>query len=251
MPPKPLVAMVALREELLPSEGDLFHFIRDTWPDSPSVGGIRRKENVLSFDVGDHAAAVSSMPAPIPWADLEGPCREAWYWPQAADAFRNHAAHTLVVLVPKSGDRIEAATSLTRVVAAVAACSEAVGILWGGGGLVHAPQQFVTAAGKMSRESLPLDLWISFGIAPEEDGTHSLYTSGLEAFGHMEIEVANSRRDPQFLIERVFNVAHFLLDKGPILHEGETIGMTDEERIEVRHGPSMCDGETTVIQLDW
>lgn len=251
MPPRSLVAMVALREKSLPTEGELFRFIRDTWPDSPSIGGIKQEENVLSFDMGHDAAAVSSMPVPIPWADLEGPCREAWYWPQAASAFRNHAAHILVVLIPKAPERVDAAMSLTRVVAAVAACSESVGIFWGGGGLVHAPGQFIAASGKMSRESLPLDLWISFGIAQEEDGTHSLYTSGLEEFGHMEIEVSSSRRDPQFLIERVFNVAHFLLDKGPILHDGETIGLTDDEKIEIRHGPSMCDEKTTVIQLDW
>ena len=104
-------------------------------------------------------------------------------------------------------------------------------------------------ARKIGRESLPLQLWVGFGVHREEDGTHSLYTSGLEEFGHMEIEVAGSRLDPRALIERVFNVALYVLDKGAALQDGETIGASDAEKIEISHVTSFCDDESTVVRL--
>ena len=249
MSTRPLVAMVALRDDVLPDETRLIEWLRDSWSAVPAIENIERRDDVISFDLGGDTVAVSLMPQPVPWTDLEGPCREAWYWPEAARALRDHRSHVLVVLVPKASQRIDAALSLTRVVAAVTACSRAVGVLWGGGGLVHSPEPFVEVARKIGRESLPLQLWVGFGVHREEDGTHSLYTSGLEEFGHMEIEVAGSRRDPRALIDRVFNVALYVLDKGAVLQDGETFGASDDEKIEISHVRSFCDDKCTVVRL--
>ena len=241
--------MVALRDAVLPDEKTLIARLRDSWSTVPEIDNIERRDDVISFNLGGDTAAISLMPQPVPWADLEGPCHEAWYWPEAAEALRDHQSHVLVVLVPKAGRRIDAALSLTRVVAAVTASSQAAGVLWGGGGLVHSPQPFVEVARKTSRESLPLQLWVAFGVHREEDGTHSLYTSGLEEFGHMEIEVSHSRRDPQTLVDRVFNVALHVLYKGALLQDGETLGASEDEKIEIRHVPSFCDDKSTVVRL--
>ncbi len=246
---RPLVAMVALRDEVLPSETKLIEQLRDSWPTVPAIEKIERRDDVISFDLGGDTAAVSLMHQPVPWTDLEGPCREAWYWPEASEALRDHQAHVLVVLVPKASDRVDAALSLSRVVAAVTACSEAAGVLWGGGGSVHAPEPFVEVVKKTSRESLPLQLWVAFGVHREDDGTHSLYTSGLGEFGHMEIEVAGSRLEPRELIDRVFNIALYVVDKGVVLQDGETIGASDAEKIEISHVTSFCDDESTVVRL--
>ena len=249
MPPKPLVAMVALSDDVLPNETTLIEWLRDSWPTLPVIDRIERRDDVISFDLGGDTVAVSLMPQPVPWADLEGPCREAWYWPEAAEALRDHRTHILVVLVPRASDRIDVALSLTRVVAAVTACSRAAGVLWGGGGLVHAPEPFVEAARKGRRESLPLQLWVGFGVYREEDGTHSLYTSGLEEFGQMEIEVAGSKLDPRELIDRVFNMVLYILGKGVVLQDGETIGTSENEKIKITHETSFCDDQTRVVRL--
>ena len=42
------------------------------------------------FACGDAHCAVSLMPAPIPWPELEGPCATAWWWPQATERMRAH-----------------------------------------------------------------------------------------------------------------------------------------------------------------
>ena len=101
---RPLVAMVAIREDVLPDERGVIERLRDSWPTVPAIDDVERKEDVISFDLGGDTVAVSLMKEPVPWGDLEGPCREAWYWPEAAESLKDHAAHILVVLVPKASD---------------------------------------------------------------------------------------------------------------------------------------------------
>lgn len=44
------------------------------WPDLPKPSQLVQKDRALSFKVGTHDVVLGSVPAPIPWADLEGPC---------------------------------------------------------------------------------------------------------------------------------------------------------------------------------
>jgi hypothetical protein len=76
------------------------------------------------------------------------------------------------------------------------------------------------------------------------------YWPGLESLGQMEIEIARSGRGPQFLHDCAYNVAHYLLAKGMVLKQGETIGLSEEEQIPIAIGPSMCDPRMTVIRLE-
>ena len=101
----------------------------------------------------------------------------------------------------------------------------------------------------MSRQDLPLYLWIDFHLHGEADGTSALYTSGLTAFQSPEIEVYGSRREPQRLVARVYDIVHYLLLKGAVLHEGDTIGRSGEEKIEIHLGPSRRDLAVRVVQL--
>ncbi len=247
--PRPMVALVALREAVFPSEADMFRRLQADRPDLPSIGDVERHEDVCTFAIGSDTAAVSLMDMPIPWEDLEPACAHAWYWPEAAQSMRNHGAHILVVVLSDSEDRVGVAMLLTNLVAAVAACTQTAGVCWVPAALVHPADAFVAASRERDREYLPLYLWVDFAIQQEPDGSHSLFTRGLQEFDVMEIEVRGSRKDPDLLLDRVFNVAHYLLENGPVLEDGETIGLTDEEEIPIVHGPSMWDAGTTVIQL--
>ncbi|NUQ63316.1 MAG: DUF4261 domain-containing protein [Pirellulales bacterium] len=249
MPTRPMVALVALREAKFPPQSEVFARLRQDRPDLPPVGQADRQEGVCSFMIGRDTAAISLMDAPIPWADLEGPCASAWYWPEAAASLREHRAHVLVVVLSDSEDRVATALLLTSLVAAVASCSDAAGVCWVPAALVHSPEAFIASSQEMSKEYLPLYLWVNFAIQQHHDGSYCMSTAGLVEFGLMEIEVRSSYRDPEFLLDRVFNITHYLLDNGPVLEDGETIGLSDDEEIPVTHGPSMWDDRTTVIQL--
>jgi uncharacterized protein DUF4261 len=249
MPAKSQVAMIVLREPQFGAIEKLQSALEADGGEFPPVE-VQREDNTISFHLGEDKIVVSSMKTPIPWSDLKGPCSAAWYWPEAAGQLRRHAAHILVVVVPGTPDRKAAAIKLTKVAAALVESSPAAGVLWGGSGTVHAPQPFCQTAAETAADRLPVEIWIGFGLIPEANETHSVFTSGLEDFGMQEIEIHSSQRDPQFLYERLFDVVHYVLRKDVVLHDGETIGISDTERITIQQTQSLCDGETNVLQLD-
>ena len=55
------------------------------------------------------------------------------------------------------------------------------------------------------------------------------------------MEIWDSRQSPQFLRDCAYNVAHYLLEKGAVLRAGETIGLSDDERIAITVEPSRWD----------
>ncbi len=62
----------------------------------------------------------------------------------------------------------------------------------------------------------------------------------------MELEIQPD--NPSFFIA-LFDMVHYVLRNHAILHDGETIGISDEERILIKTARSLCDGDTEVLQL--
>ena len=250
MPVRPLVAMVALRDKVLPPASRVLELLQDTLREIPPVSVIKETEDRMTLALGDATATLSLEAAPIEAEGLQVACRTAWYWPEATERFRGHAAHVPVVLLAEDEDRVNAALVLTSLVAAVAASSSAVGVYWAASGLVQPPEAFISSCQEGDEELLPLNLWIDFRLVEADDGAYSLGTTGLEDFGLPEIEVPPSRHTPELVLERAFKMAHYLLENGPILEDGETVELSDEEKLVVHFGPSMWDPSLSVLRLE-
>ena len=244
------LAMVTLdRARPLP-EGALLAFLLDNWPELPRAKEVRQEGDTLSFELDGAAVTLTLIRAPIPWGDLEGPARAAWHWPEAADRLKTHLAHVIVAVLAPGRDRISTMLLLTRVVAAVAATADASGVYWGEGPVVNAPDDFIEEAKRTSREQLPLYLWLAFQLSRNPDGTFTLATSGMRSFGFMELELVALREKPATLVDRAFNFAHYLLDHGPVLKDGDTIGLSAQERFRIRHVPSAGEPSRTVYRIE-
>lgn len=244
------LAMVTLdRVRTLP-EGTLLAFLQDSGWALPRAKELRQEGDTLSFELDGAAVTLTLMRAPIPWGDLEGPARAAWHWPEATERLTTHRAHVIVAVLAPGMDRISTMLLLTRVVAAVAATTDASGVYWGEGPVVNAPDDFVEEAKRTSREQLPLYLWLAFQLSRNPDGTFTLATSGMRSFGFMELELVAMREKPATLVDRAFNFAHYLLDHGPVLKDGDTIGLSAHERFRIRHVPSAVDPSRMVFRIE-
>ncbi len=242
--------MVALRDKVLPPASRILQWLGDSKREIPPLHVVESGADRMTLNLGGATATLSLEPMPIAEAELDAACRTAWYWPEAADRFRGHSAHVPAVLLVEDEDRINAALLLTGLVAAVAACSSAVGVYWAASGLVQPPEAFVSYCQEGDEEFLPLNLWIDFRLLEGDDGDCALATTGLEDFGHAEIEVQSSRQPPEVVWERAFKMAHYLLENGPILEDGETVDLSDDERMVVHYGPSMWDPSLLVLRLE-
>ena len=173
--------MVALKVGKLPPGEELQRAYRDAWPEQdqlePSGDGTASK---IALATAQASFGVELAPAPIPWADLEPAIRAALHWPEAEESLKPHVAHLVVTAQSDEQDAVDLMLSLTRMVAACLLTSEAAGVFWGGGSLVNSAEAFLDDAGEMSREYLPLYLWVRFGLMRDKDKTVTLYTLGLD-----------------------------------------------------------------------
>ena len=245
------MALIALAEDELPVADDVLGFLKDKWPDLPPPTRLKRTENGVTFEIGESSATWALIDRPIPWRQLEGPCATAWYWPEAESTLRQQCCHIFVTLLNEGQDRIAASMLLSQLVAAIAAETRSLGIYWGPGRLVHDTSAFLDLVLPMTTEYLPLYLWIDFRIEKADDGSNLLYTTGMEPLGHRELEVALYPDEPQSLIDHVYNVAHYQLDRGHVVHDGDTIGLADGLQATVRFTQSMWDADKEVASLEF
>jgi hypothetical protein len=217
-----------------------------------AVSGINRDEGgVFSFDVGDEFLALALMPAPYP--DLEGPIATSWMWPRQPpiETVKRHRSHLLITATGGAADPVRRRLAVTAVTALAAKQPGVMAAYWPEATLVHYPPVFVNMAEKIdSPEAPPLYLWVDLRAFRNEDGTTGLFTTGLSALGHMEIEIPRIDMEPGELREWLLNIMYYLLENGPVLKHGQTIGMTAEQQIRIQHCPSSFGHPGTVIRLE-
>lgn len=246
----PWLALVALSEELLPRPETVVAQLAERFPDAAALSATSETEGGVTFTFGNSTGNYTLVDREIPWSQLEGPCATAWYWPEAEEAMRSHQAHLFVTLLDQSKDPIECSIHLTQLVASIAAVTPSAGLVWGPSSQVHKPVDFAITASQMTRDDLPLGLWIDFRVSQIDDGQNfMLFTTGLESLGHREFEVPQFAGEPQNLAGAVYNITHYVLEKGPILKEGEAVGLPDGGQMNVAFGQSMLDAGQDVIQL--
>ncbi len=245
------LALVALDEPRLPRFEEVAQYIEQNFSDAPTITPAGATEGLITCTIGDYTAAATLVTRSIPPSQLEGPCATAWYWPDAAEALRDHPAHLLVTLVDEGGKAIDKSIRLTQLVAGLVGSSSSRGVFWGPGRLVHPPQAFLDQAVQMSPEDLPLFLWVDFRVEQTENESVRLYTTGLETLGHTELEVVEFHGPPQTLLEYAYNIAHYQLCKKKMINDGDTIGLTDELQATATRRPSMFDEKLEVIGLEF
>lgn len=210
---------------------------------------------VSSFEVGDEFVTLALMPAPYPATELEGPLATTWLWPpkQPIEQVKRHRSHLLISVSGGSGDPVRRRLILTAVTALAARQAGVMAVYWPEATLVISPRVFVKLAKTMaSPAEPPLYLWVDLRVFQNEDGTMGLFTTGLPPLGHMEIEIPSIDMEPGDLREWLLYVMYYLLDKGPVLKPGETIGTTYRTvdlTFRIQHGASKYGHSGKVIRL--
>ena len=71
----------------------------------------------------------------------------------------------------------------------------------------------------------------------------------MKSLGFMEIEIRDSTESADDTVGLAFNIAHYLLDSGPILKDGDTIGLSAEQRLKISHTKVPLHASDEVLQL--
>lgn len=249
---EPILAFLLLKGESFPFETFL-----DQLSDTPMVG-VQAKEidgpndDMCRFVFDDESVTVMLLPSPYPLDELEGPMQTSLLWPQddPIERLRKHQTHLLIAFTGGQGDPIRRRLLLTAVTGLAAGQQGVMAVYWPEATHLVYPPLFTELAAEIAdSESLPLWLWLDLRVFLNDDGASGLFTTGMRPLGLMEIEVPRIEMQPRELREWVLDIVYYLVENGPVLNDGDTIGSGEEQSILVRHRPSQFGHEGNVICL--
>ncbi len=207
-------------------------------------GQIEGDNSTMTFKVGDSLVAVAHMPIPIPKEDIEGCAKYAYNWEGAVDATKYHKSHLIVTVSGDKSGTIELYRLFTNVTSSLLESSDSLGVYIGGQTLLIPKYDYIEEAANMDSDYLPLNLWIYFGLGMTNSGNYG-YTYGLSEFDKKELEIVDSKQDIDDVRGFLFNITHYILEFDVIFKDGQTCGLSAEERIPISESKGVfVDGET-------
>lgn len=188
---------------------------------------------------------VGLIDAPLPKGTVDDLCPSAWYWAKACEATGAHRAHAVVSILGTDLDRLDAHLLQTDAVAALMDAN-AIASYWGAS--LQPKDAVLKLSSASSRELPPVWLWVNFRVSRDANGL-SLSTQGMEDFKLREIEAKDVRRPGLEVFSLLHGMAQYLISKGPVIKDGETIGDSPSLNIRVRQGPSYWREGATVYRV--
>jgi hypothetical protein len=190
---------------------------------------------IATFKVGDAQVYLAYMDFPVPSKDIEGTAKYAYNWMSAVEDLKDHGSHIIIAISSTAVYNIIEKFKLhTKVICAMLTTGNAIGVYLGEQSLLIPKKDYLAYAGLMTDEDLPLNLWLYFGMRTIDEKTNG-YTHGLKAFGKDELEVIESSRTISEIREWLFNITHYVLLSDIVFKDGQTAGLTQEEKIKITH----------------
>ena len=207
-------------------------------------------KSIITVNHGDDTVGfLAHMAIPIPGGEAEENADGNFLWPDGKEEAARHESHVIVTSIGTDDSPIEAAMTVSRLALVALEAMGGLGVYWGNAGVCNSREVFEDFCEDMSEEHLPLAVWLRLQIFRPSEEEFGIYTLGMNQFGLMDIEVDRSSMNPQELFEFVFNIAHYLVQSGPVIADGNTVGGSEEERILVRHRKSMVDRDRRVYKI--
>jgi hypothetical protein len=244
------LAAVLLREKVAIPVSTILQEFQSRYPEL-QASLASAEDGTASFELVFGEAIIADMGAPLPWSDLEGPCATSLLWAGAAAEVGQHQSHLVVTILSEVAP-VEAATQFTKVTATILSAFEhAIGVLWFDAALLVPKALFLDMCETVVTYEAPIDIWVDFRVGRDGDNQSTGFTQGVAALGLMELEARKVPETPGDLRSRLQNLARYLVQNGPVIADGHSVGYDAEERIRVVYGSSGFGAEGQVMQLQY
>ncbi len=176
-------------------------------------------------------------------------------WKGAEAALSAQRAHAIVATLSPIGshaDALNGAAYTTLVAAALMDLTRPISVVWTTGDALSEASEFQKAADSVAARQLPVLTWLSLIILagpPLSDGrpTVAMATTGLLPFVGLEIEFEPTVWPPVQVADRVLGTAQYLMARGMVVKDGDTLGATEVEKIDVRFANGRVRARPTVL----
>lgn len=232
-------------------KGKFLRDLKDRWHiDAVETdgGGNEETQGILFADIEENLRLmVTLMPGPVPGGEAEHFAQANYLWPEAVETVKGHQAHLLIAVMGENDLRDRAMAFVKAVDASLA--QEGVLAVYTDGA-VFQPEFYHDFAAMMQDGELPLPDLVWFGLA-RDDERIGVYTFGLRKFGkeEMEVFVEEGRADFGALRDFLMNMAAYVVEGDVVLHDGETIGYSAEQKLAITRSKGIAlDGYTIKIE---
>jgi Domain of unknown function (DUF4261) len=228
-----------------PNQQALVAAIRSRHPDLPvEVCNPHATEGETAMQAplircGGEIVTLLSLPGPVlPHSENPIWIRASGVWPQARAAGVRHRGHVFISSIGTRSLRLRTAKILTAVAGSlIAAAPGSCAVAWDGR-TARSAEMWSTlsrsAFAPYPEPGHPFMLWID--IVPfRSDGAFGAVTNGLSAFVGREIEFETDKPNLGHVLTNVGGLAVYLIEHGPVVHDGNTFGASETERMTVRH----------------
>ena len=198
----------------------------------------------FAFSIDGEMIAIAHMPIPVPPGDIEGTAQYAYNWQSSLEEINEHKTHLIVSVLQGGQDTIKRFKLFTKIICSLLRTTNSIGIYKGNQSLLIQKKDYLSEAELMTDDYLPLNLWIYFGLQITDKGK-SGYTYGLKEFNKTEMEILDSSKRFEDIRGFLFNISHYVLDYDVTFQDGQTCGLSEEEKIEISISKGkFVDGDT-------
>jgi len=165
-------------------------------------------------------------------------------WDGAEAVAKNHKACLLVSVFASKEDRLKAAKLLVQICAAALKLPNAMAVSICLSGLLE-PAFYLDGLDECFKEGkTPVLNLVNIGVYSNDGGkTYSGYTDGLKSFDKLECEIINSSSTAEEVYDMLTNVAFYCIENDVTLKKGETIGLSQEQRIPITLSKGVATGK--------
>jgi Domain of unknown function (DUF4261) len=228
--PKMVLGMVLLKEIQTLDEAKIIENLKKKW--HVHIDSSDGSDSSMVLKIDNQMVMVAVIPASIPNGELDHCADLAYFWTNAKTEALQHKAHVIISVLPSTFPTVEMHSLFTKIATAIMEETDALGIYIGNQTLLLSKEFYITNAELLKEGSLPLFNWVYFGMVKKGD-KNSVYTYGLELFGKREMEIIDSPHPMSELQDMLYNTAHYVLDSDITLQNGETIGISAEQKLKI------------------
>jgi hypothetical protein len=243
---KPILGMILLEEANSMQIDNVILDLRNKW--DLSVGDKESDNGTSILVIDNYRIAIANMPIPIPGDEIKSTAEYNYYWQNGTKEATKHKGHVILSIMDAGKNPVKENILFNKVAASILHNSKSLGIYIGGRTLLLKKDFYLANTEMMTDQDLPLFNWIYFGLR-QENGKQSIYTYGLADFDKPEMEIINSNQSLDALREIMFNMTHYVIASDVTLKDGETIGISATQKLEISYSQGKyLDGKTLKIK---
>ena len=216
-----------------------------TTPDGMKAGAATVTKDVDSLEeadmeeahvliIDDYKVMIAPFPFTMPVEAVEavkaGALRN-YLFDNGLEVIMKHTGYVSIGIVEGTGNTLEESILLSKLLAVATVQTGATAIYTNG--VLYKADIYYKETERLRDDVLPMVNLVWVDIDFEEDGTISLYTSGMEEFDQLNVEFLHCPWDPERAWNYILSVAEYVLTSGKELTDGDAIGRTEEEQLTV------------------